>query len=105
MKTKKIHEVILEAYQEKPTTKFNKVLWWTLWVGDPTKFNKDLWWTLWVGDPRNFHNSVFVKDCYLNLNFLKLLQSVLLKNERKSSQKRCKQSNNFLAKQETDEKH
>ena len=77
------------AYQEKPATKSNKVLWWTLWARDP----------------RNFHNSVFVKDCYLNLNFFQVLQSVLLKNERKSSQKRCKQSNNFLAKQETDEKH
>ena len=48
-----------------------------------TKFNKMSWWALWVGDPRNFHNSFFVKN-YLNL----ILFS--------SSQKRYKPSEDCL---------
>ena len=40
----------------------------------------------------NFHNSFFVQNYYLNLNFFQVLQSALLKNQKKkkSSQKRCK---------------
>ena len=49
-----------------------------------TKFNKISCWTLWIGDPRNFHNSFFVKNYYLNLNFFQALQSALLKNETKN---------------------
>ena len=37
--------------------------------------------TRWVGDPRNFHNSFFVKNYFLNLNFFQVLQGALLKNE------------------------
>ena len=57
-----------EIYQEKLATKFNKVSWWVLWIGDPI----------------NFHNSFFVKNYYLNLNFFQALQSALLKNETKN---------------------
>ena len=45
-----------------------------------TKFNKILWWALWVGDPRNFHNSFFVKNHYFNLNAFKVLQNEWKKN-------------------------
>ena len=41
----------------------------------------------------NFHNSFFVKNYYLNLNFFQVLQSALLKTppqKKKNSQKRCK---------------
>ena len=31
----------------------------------------------------NFHNSFFVKNYYLNLNFFQVLQSALLKNQKK----------------------
>ena len=60
------------------------------------KFNKVLWCALWIGDPGNFHN-FFVKNYYLNLNFFRALQRALLKNEtKKSSQKRCKSTENCL---------
>ena len=29
-----------DIYQENLTTKFNKVLWWAFWVGDPRNFDK-----------------------------------------------------------------
>ena len=45
-----------------------------------TKFNKILWWALWVGDPKNFHNSFFVKNYYFDLNAFKVLQNEWKKN-------------------------
>ena len=36
-----------------------------------TKFSQVSWWVLWVKHPRNLPDSFFVKNCYLNLNFLK----------------------------------
>ena len=51
-KLKKLARCSWDIYQEKLTTKFNKVSWWARWVGDP----------------RNFHNSCFVKNWCLNLN-------------------------------------
>ena len=38
---------------------------------------------LWAGDPKNLHNSFFVKNFYLDLNFFEVLQIALLKNEKK----------------------
>ena len=49
-----------------------------------TKFNKVSWWNLWIWDPRNFHNSFFVKNDYLNLNFSKHSKSALFKSETKN---------------------
>ena len=57
-----------DIYQEKLATKFNNVSWRVFWVGDP----------------RKFHESFFVKNYYLNLNFFQALQSALLKNKIKS---------------------
>ena len=52
-----------DIYQEKPDTKFSKVSWCTVWVGNR----------------RNFH-IFFVKNCYLNLSFFQVLQSPPVKN-------------------------
>ena len=50
-----------------------------------------------MGDPRNFHNSFFVKNYYLNLNFFQALQIALLKNETKNLlKKRCQSTKNCL---------
>ena len=54
-------------YQEKLATKSSKVSCF-----------------LWVRDPWNFRNSFFVKDFYLNLNYFRVLQTALLKNEKKN---------------------
>ena len=56
-----------DIYQEKLTTKFNKVVWWALWVEGP----------------RNFYNSFFVKN-YEFWIFFQVMQSILLKNEKKN---------------------
>ena len=45
-------------------------------------------WTLWAGDPKNLHNSFFVKNFYLDLNFFEVLQIALLKNEKKNFSKK-----------------
>ena len=47
------------------------------------KFNKVSWWNLWIGDPRNFHNSFFVKNYYLNLNYFKHCIVFFLKTKQK----------------------
>ena len=36
-----------------------------------TKFSQVSWWVLWVKHPRNLPDNFFVKNYYLNLNFLK----------------------------------
>ena len=43
---------------------------------------------LWAGDPKNLHNSFFVKNFYLDLNFFEVLQIALLKNEKKNFSKK-----------------
>ena len=45
-------------------------------------------WTLWAGDPKNLHNSFFVKNFYLHLNFFEVLQIALLKKEKKNFSKK-----------------
>ena len=56
-----------------------------------TKFSKVSWWALWIGDPRNFHNSFFVKNYYLNLIYFQALQSAFFKNETKNFKKDASQ--------------
>ena len=50
-----------------------------------SKFNKISWWTLSVGDPQSFHNSPYVKSYYLNLNFSQVRQSALFKSKKKKN--------------------
>ena len=54
-----------------------------------TRFNKVSWWALWIGDPRNFHNVFFVKNFYLNLNFFQVLHGALLKQTNKQTNKQA----------------
>ena len=56
-----------DIYQEKLATKFAKVSGWVFWVGDHGDVLKSLF---------------FVKNYYLNLNFLQVLQSTLFKYEK-----------------------
>ena len=54
---------------------------------------------------QKFSQQLFVKNDCLNLNLSQMLQSPLLKNEKISSQKRCKPPKNCLIQQEREEKH
>ena len=69
-------------------------LWFTSFYGLrflATKFSKVSWWALWIGDPINFHNSFFVNNYYLNLIFFQALQRAFFKNETKNFQKDASQ--------------
>ena len=66
---------------------------WDIYQGKlATKFDKVSWWALWIGDPRNFYSSFFVKNYYLSA----LCRVLSLKTTQKT-QKRCKSTKNCLA--------
>ena len=67
------------------TIKNFSTLSWDIYLENfATKFIKVSWWPLWVGHHRNFHNSSFVKNYYLNLNFFFKYCRVLSLKQKKS---------------------
>ena len=69
--------IVLSLIQNQNLKNYAHYYWDTYHKNVATRFNKVICWAVWIGDPRNFHNSFFVKNYYLKLIFFQVPQSAL----------------------------